>query len=479
MLFVLIDNFVTKLRSIRTNYQERANVILDESKQPYAISLFFGAKDVTTRNTQIDFIEKWLMALEKELSIDKITEEDLKNLLQKNGSSDQMKLGDEDEQGESSTNTQSEKIIEEYLTALRVLVTVCMYVKSQIDGTYIARSGQCAILEQLMNEAMGITSSNILDKETKACCLLETKCYLLGEGNLKSVNAKLKDKFSAKQWSDFLDFVTQRYDAMNDKYKTNFPVKNMMMPLMSKPLEFAGYTTGFIIGEMVGQSAKLMPAHLKLSAAIGSGLVLLMGPSAGLGISLLVPTYAGRILNTYCGVSLAWLLGTAGNITGQGLGLVTGLTIDVGWKLMYNSVMLLASLYSGRGNPEQLNGLSLKNGHRVINGVELKFVDMNTLQLPPNYKLCPVKFEVHEDALKVTVNDEHSAIVPLEEGKQALYLEELKKLFASQAEKEEKSIITQDVTDNSAPARLTAESAREHLETAEHSEEQTKSVSLF
>ncbi|ASQ45530.1 hypothetical protein [Legionella clemsonensis] len=441
MLFVLSDEFITKLQTIRINYQERANVTLDESKQPYRISRFFGAKDIKARNKQISLIEKWLEALKGDLLTDKITPEKLQHFIKSELSKDEMEPGDTINKTLEESPSVKE-LVAKYHTALCVLVTVCLSVKAQIDETYAVCSGENAVLEQLMYEAMGITSTNYLDEETKACCLLATKRYLLERGRFEAINAQLSQKFTEKQWDDFLHFVTKSCNALHEKYLTNFPITKVMMPLMGKPLEFTGYTMGFLLGKMVGESSKLLPVHYKLTAVLGSGLVLLMGPSAGVGVSLLVPTYAGRILNTYCGVSLAWILGTAGNIAGQGLGLVTGLSADLGWKLVYKTGILLAQLYSGRSNPEHLNGILLANGHRVINGVELKFVDSSTLsaQMPPNYQLCPVEFDIHEGALKVTVNGEQTAVVPLDEEKKPLYLEELKNLFAIQAEKERKLI---------------------------------------
>ncbi|KTD11217.1 hypothetical protein [Legionella jamestowniensis] len=437
MLFVLSDDFITKLNTIRIDYQNRANITLDETKQPYRISRFFGAKDIKARNKQINLIEKWLDALATDLAVDKITESDIQRLIKEELSENEP--GDEIKQNLTDLQSLKERI-EKYHTALCVLVTVCLSIKSQIDETYPVRSGENAVLEQLMHEAMGITSTNYLDEETKACCLLATKRYLLERGRFEVVNAQLSQKFTEKQWDDFLHFVTKSCDALHGKDKTNFPITKVMMPLMGKPLELTGYTMGFLLGEMLGKSSKLLPVHYKLTAVLGSGLVMCMGPSAGLGASLLVPTYAGRILNTYCGVNLALVLGTAGNIAGQGLGLVAGFSADMGWKLIYKTGMLLAQLYSGHSNPENLNGILLVNGHRVINGVELKFVDMNTLssQLPSNYQLCPVDFEIQEKTLKVTVNGEQTAIVPLDEEKKPIYLEELKKLFATQVEKERK-----------------------------------------
>ncbi|KTC84053.1 hypothetical protein [Legionella brunensis] len=439
MLFVLSDGFIINLSNLRLDYQKRTGVTLDESQQPYAISLFFGAKDIKARNKQISFIEKWLAAFQKDLHIENpLTPEEVQKLFQKMLSAE--KTTTEDTQAivkyESSSSPITAEAIENQITALRVLITTCLYVKSQIDSTYTVRSGSSAILEQLMNEAMGATSTNYIDEETKACCLLATKRFLSEKGRFEAINASLKSRFTEKQWADFSNFVTHECDALKGKYKTNYPVTSVMMPLMGKPLEFAGYTTGFILGEMVGKSTKLLRTRHALTAAIGSGLMLIMGPSASVGVMLLAPTYAGRILDTFCGVTLAWILGAAGNIAGQGLGLGVGLSVDLSWKIMYNSFTLLSRLYSGRNHLEKLNGISLISGHRIVDGAELKIVDMENLakELPQDYQLCPVTFDIGEDALKVTVNEQQTAIIPWSKDNQLIYMEELQKLFAARAQ---------------------------------------------
>ncbi|WED43911.1 hypothetical protein [Legionella cardiaca] len=474
MLFVLSDEFIIKLCMIRDDYEKRAGIILDETQQPYAISRFFGAKDIKTRNIQINLLEKWLSAFKKDLLLDKLTLEELQNLIKKlpkkenseptteksrhknewlaafkkdltdqqcsltevqnlikRSVEEKKEIADKLPDGASPFAEPTAQAIENQVTALRVLATVCMYIKSEIDSTYSVRSGSSAILEQLINEAMGITSSNIIDQETRACCLLATQRYLKERGRFEAINAQLQTRFTEKQWHDFLSFVDKECAGLSKKYKTQFPVKDIMMPLMGKPLELAGYTSGFILGEMVSKSTKLLKTQHALTAAIGSGLVLCLGPSASIGVILLAPTYASRILDTFCGVTLAWALGTAGNIVGQGLGFGVGVSVDLSWKLMYHSVTLLASLYAKTRPEEKLTGICLINGHRIVDGIELKVVDLESL--PPECQLCPITFEVDEKELKVTVNEDHTTVIPWEPGKELLYMEELKKYLTAHA----------------------------------------------
>ncbi|MDI9818341.1 MULTISPECIES: hypothetical protein [unclassified Legionella] len=399
MPFVLSNEFIARLRALRLNYEKQSGINFDTASQPYAIRCFFGAKDVDSRNKQITFIEQWLNALHQELASEDFF---------------------------SSETTQA------YVTALRLLMVVCFYTKFQIAATYKVRSGNSAILEQLIHEAMGVNGVNLVDEETHACCLRTAKRYLTAEGRFEAINANLTPPFKEQWWHDFLNYIDTQCNLLDKKYVNDYPITKIMMPLFAKPMEFAGYTTGFLLGDMIGKSTKLFSTRYVLTAAIGSGLLLVMGPTASIGITVLAPTCAGRILDTFCGVSLAWLFGAAGNIVGQGLGFGVGMPIDMSWKLIYKTATLLASLYSNHRYPHKLNGLSLIDGHRIIDSVEFELMDMETLndKLSLGYSACKIKFKVSEKELTVIANNQQETF-SWDKNEQP-YMEELKNLFATQ-----------------------------------------------
>lgn len=402
MHFVLSDNFTRQLKSLQTSYEERASIDLSTAQQPYAISCFFGAKDVATRKKQLQFIENWVTLLENELTLE----------------------------------VTSPETAQTHLAALKIMVSVCLYIKDQIQNDYKIRSGTSTILSKLIDEAMGKRSKNRLDSESRACCLLATQRFLSEKGQFEAINARLVKPFNEKQWRDFHTFVDKECELIDVKYKEHYPVTRVMMPLIAKPLEIAGYTTGFIVGQMVSKSTKLLRARYALTAAIGSGLMVVMGPTASVGVMLLAPTYAGKILDTFCGVSFAWLFGIAANIAGQSIGLGVGFSLDMSWKLLQKTCSLLASFYSA--HPDKLSGISLITGNKILEGVELKWVDLQDLESHPlsteetTYQACPIEFDFNENEILVKINGEKATFPWQEDNKP--YMEELRKLFAAEAQ---------------------------------------------
>ncbi|KTD25710.1 Dot/Icm secretion system substrate [Legionella lansingensis] len=436
MGFVLSDKFLPRMASLRSDYQNEAKVILEGTQGPNRLSLFLGAKDTKTRDKQIAFIEKWLAALDNDLHPERLF---LQEALPGSEKDTLVTSNPEDTQAPSSSIPKEPFLLhipaeamENQITALRVLVTASLYLKSQIDSTYSnysVRSGEYSILEQLLNKAMGLSSTNPMDEETRACCLLAAKRYLTEKGRFETINAVLRPRFTESQWNDFLVWVINQCDGLHPKYKTNYPVTRVMMPLFGKPLELAGYTTGFLLGEMVGKSTKLLKGRIALTGVISSGLMFFMGPTASVGVMLLAPTYAGKILDAYCGVTLAWVLGTVGNMAGQGIGLGVGLSLDLSWKLIYKTCKVIGRLYSSHESMEKLTGICLTDGARMLNGHKLEIVEVDSSAFAKEN--CIVKVEADDSALKITLNDEQ-AIIPWQDGQPA-YLEALKKLLLAKA----------------------------------------------
>jgi len=62
--FILPDaTFITNLSTLRTDYEIKVGIKLENASQPYAITCFFGATNVNARSQQIGFIEKWVILL--------------------------------------------------------------------------------------------------------------------------------------------------------------------------------------------------------------------------------------------------------------------------------------------------------------------------------------------------------------------------------------------------------------------------------
>ncbi|KTD16325.1 hypothetical protein [Legionella jordanis] len=431
MHFVLSDQFLTLLQSVRADYISLTKTNLD-SEGPNRFSMFLGAKDVKTRNKQINFIEQWLIALDKELHPERLLLEKLASI--KGTPTDEHSDLSQEEKSISEeqmiqimeylNSAEWNSAMEEKLTSLQVLVTIVLYINSQIDPTYYMRSPENAVLTQLLNKCLGITQTNIFDEDTRACCLLAAKRLLNEKGRFEAVNALIEPRFSEKEWDGLLNFVISQCDGLHPKYKQDFPIMHAMKPLLGKPLELAGYTTGYIMGEMVGKSTKLVRSRLAITAFLSSSLLYFMGPPAAVGIMLLAPTYADRIVNTFCGITFAWVLGQAGSIAGQGIGMGLGLSLDLSWKLVSKTCNVISQIYS-TGEKQKPSGVCLVNGHYVIDGIEVQQVDPSVLESLRDCNMVHV--EANNDALEITYNGEKTTL-PWK-GQTPAYLEELKKVL--------------------------------------------------
>ena len=393
MSFVLPDHFITQLRNLRKDYEQETAVTLDDSHQPCTLSLFLGSKDIVSRNKQITFIEQCVAASQRKLS--------------------------------ETNKIDSLDAMQNHVTALRLLVAVGLYVQSQIEGAYKIRSGNTAVLKQLINKALGITSENKMDKEAQACCLLSAKRQLAEAGWFEAINAGARVPISEKEWHDFLYFITSQCDLLDKKYLDDYPITTLMMPVFAKPMKYAGYATGYVLGDMIGHSSQFFHARSALTVMVGGCVFSIMGPTSTVGAMLV----AGRILDTFCGISLAFVMGEALSLVGKGVGFGVGIPLDLSWKLLYNACYLLKNM--NRSYPK-LTGTSLIDGHRIMDGAHLKRVDFASLSepIPGGESEHPIELTVDDLGFTITLNGQ-CAKFPWLDGKQP-QIEELKSAFAMQ-----------------------------------------------
>ena len=314
---------------------------------------------------QIVFIEQWLTVLSKDLS----------------------------ETGIFDSNDAREK----HISASRLLIAVGFYITSQIDSTYKVRGGSSATLSQLIHKAMGISSVNRMDEETRACCLLTAKRYLEEGGRFDAANALLSTAFKEKERYDFLVFINDQCSLLEKKYKVSYPITAIIMPVCAKPLELAGYATGYVLGDTLGRSNEFHLLQCALTIILGNCVIGITGPSIGMGVMLFA---SGRILDTFCGISLAWLMGTALKTVGQGIGFGVGIPLDLAFKLLNSARVVLGNYYASSA---KLTGLSLIDGHPIIEGVSIKLesVDSEFVMVPSEG--APSPEASLEDGVEITV----------------------------------------------------------------------------
>lgn len=146
-----------------------------------------------------------------------------------------------------------------------------------------------------------------------------------------------------------------------------------MMPLVAKPCETAGYALGWVFGNWLGKSAALLSTHTAITVTLGSGLILLLGPSATLGALLITPTLAGQILETYCGISLAFIMGKSMNLVGNSVGFTVGMSLDLSMQLLWKICSVIANHFQDQSPYSKLTGIDLTDGIAVISGIPLEF----------------------------------------------------------------------------------------------------------
>ena len=380
--YIIPDSFLKKLYNLRKKYETRANTKLDESLQPCAVSIYFGAKDHKSRNRQINFIENCLLLLKNDLKPDLV-------------------FASEDE-------------IQHHLKALRILITVCLYVLSDIGSKYTVQKGDKTILSQLLHEAMQDLPDNLLDKSTRSLCLLETKEFFTPYTTAISTNRTFHTKFKEIEWPVFTEFLKTECSLLNE-FVENFPVTSIMMPLFSNQFRIAGYSTGYVIGDMLGKSTTMLDARYKLTAAIGSGLYFVLRTSSPMGgVMLVAPTLAGKLLDTYCGVSMAWLFGSAMSIAGKGVGFGVGMTLDLAWKLLFNATSLISSAFQSGSRTPKITGFTLHDPHRIVDGIELKLTEeelqpmLGCIDAPQQKEIY---FEIQKEGIYLQIGEE-TAIIP-------------------------------------------------------------------
>ncbi|KTD04336.1 hypothetical protein [Legionella feeleii] len=382
MGFVLpVAKFLSKLDSLDRDYEIRSGKDLEKSPQPYAISCFFGAKDIATRRQQIGFIKGLLAALRKNWE----------------------------------SLTTPEEVIQSFLTALHILMTACFYIKSKTNSNYLTTP----ILSQLLDEAAEISPINLVDEKTRANCLLATKGYLETNGPLKAVNTKTNSPFTELEWHDFLEFTKDQCALLDKKQVKNYPITSLLRPLIAQPLQILGWSVGYVMGDTISH---IPPVRYALTAVLGGGVYLTVGSSASVCMIVLVPAVASRILDTFCGLSLAFVMGKSLRIVGEGVGFGIGIPLDIGCQLIGEAVSGITTLYHHSKSGEKLSGISLVDGHLIQDGIDLVLVNLShipaqlTLEHKEHLTQCKTgEFEIGETEVIVTIDGQHTRLPLLTE----------------------------------------------------------------
>lgn len=365
MPYVLPDIFLDKISSLQHDYERAAGITLNDASQPYALSIYFGAKNVTARNEQLRVIAFFLKYLNNQLQPDLPFKNDHEIL--------------------------------QHINALMIMVTLSLFIKS--------KTSHYSVLRGLIDNALYLNDTNPMDSETWKKCLQVTEPFL-NTNCLPCIDDSLKTILQS-----FADYVREECALITEKPASAYPITTALLPLFEVPLQAAGTTTGYVIGDICGRSASLLYTPYVITATLGSGAFWMMGATTGIGMFLIAPVIAGQLINTLCSVSMAYILGTTMRLAGTVIGGSSGLLLDVSWLLLSKTCSLIADSLTDTQNRSGLTGLMLLNDHRVINGIE--FTVSNDPVEHDKHLQKPVIFTLKKDCLSIQIGEE-KALIPLD-----------------------------------------------------------------
>ncbi len=349
MRFILSPGSIAKLDALRAEYEKERNVNFDAPQPKIGMPIMFGGTDVIARRRQITFLEKMKLILQPNL----LKDEDIKTPEQ------------------SLAN----------LTASKLMIAACMYVQEQIS-----RPKNDSALYRNIDSSLGITSSNYLDNEDLEDCYLAANRLISSPKALDKANAELKkagkDPFSEKEWKEFSRYIKARSKPKPENPYSNYPITSITQPLFGAAFSYTGATIGFLGGDVVANSTNALSPKFKLTALVGS--TLLVFSPGSMGVALFAPVIAGKVFTAFCSISLAHVLGVSMGILGQGVGMMVGLPLDLTYRLVWQLTAAINNYFS-KGNLD-ISGMRLKDGAIVMNGIAIQ--------------LTPVD-EIPEDALEV------------------------------------------------------------------------------
>jgi len=337
MTFVSPETCIEKLRNLRNNYKDKTGVDLSTAKQPNTLLLWAGSKDVKTRNKDIEYIDKWLDLFERQL--------------------------------DKATATHND-----YIEALRIMTIVSLSrikdIANECTIPATARSETKKLIHDAVHGEQG--NNNYLDDETRAACYYTAQRFLY-ENKFNQINEQLKNKFTDKEWSKFIGFVNNQCDIYQGKnIKNNFPITRIMMPLCATPLRIIGTSAGWVFGDITSRTTTMLPMQGKLAVAIGYGMYMMMGSTAGTGVLILTPTYAAKLIESVSGFTLSWLCGVIMGATGNLIGWTLGMSLDLSWQLIVKGFQTLSNIGYDSNKLAKVSGHLLTDGSQAINGVVIK-----------------------------------------------------------------------------------------------------------
>jgi hypothetical protein len=342
MRYILPAGALLSINFLRKNYEEKRKVNLDVPPSLFGVPTMFGGTDVASRDKQTRFIQKMIVVLRANLA----KEEDITNAQQ----------------------------WEANLTASRVILAACLFVQSQISSP---KSNSA--LYNLINQHLGITSTNYMDEEDQEMCHLAANRVINSSiGAYSEANATLRENnlkpFTEKEWKAFSEYVAEQATKAKQPKNpyTNYPITSITQPFFGAAFTYTGATIGYLSGDIMSQSSTTLSTKAQLTTYVGST-ILMLGTAGPMGVALFSQIIASKLVTSFFSISMAHLLGTAAGLVGQGVGVGIGMPLDLAYRLLWKAAATVGTYYSTYPNDGKMTGLRISDGKTVINGIVLDY----------------------------------------------------------------------------------------------------------
>ncbi|HHW4980116.1 TPA: hypothetical protein ACU0X0_003536, partial [Legionella anisa] len=406
MHFILAPGCIAKFDNLRKDYEAEKKIDLNEKPSIIGTPIFFGGTDLVSRSKQISFLEK----VRTLLKIHLLNEEDIKTPAQR----------------------------QVYMIAARFMLAACLYVQSQIKS-----SKRNSTLYRLTEDYFGITVINYLDDEDKEACYLTADRLVKTPHALEHANVALEKDglkpFTEKEWKEFTDFLKEMTRTKESKEQfTSFPVISITQPFFGTALAYAGATVGVVMAEGITNSTTAISPRVQLTALVGSTL-LVFSPAGPTGVALLAPVIATKLLTSFCTISLAHIMSTAGNYLGQGIGIGVGLPFDAAYNLLWSICSLISRYYSKSSQLAALDGVRIVDGATIVSGIPIQLVPENALPQGYTKKILEITEagEIRIEGEEIKDSDKPVHIPPE-------VIEELKKQLAARGKTQDSAEVQQE-----------------------------------
>lgn len=361
MRYVLPEDGIENIKSLRSRYEKKAGVDLSKAPNFFRLPTAVGGKDIQNREAQISFIEKILCLLDSKFLKDKEIE-----------------------------------TVEQYmanLTASRVTLAACLYVRDQISPTYTIRSEQNSVLYSLIDQALSMHSINTMDDDDKMSCYAAAESLLALSEAFDYANQCLSkanhEPFTTEEWDRFKKYISQQTSKRQaDSAYVHYPVTSLTKPLFGYVGSSIGATAGFLSGHILSTSSLMTPTNHNITASIANG-ILLCGLGSTLGASFVAPLVATKALGAFLEIFLAQSLHYVMQKAGESAGTAIGMPLDLAYQYLYYAIKTIWESY--RYDPINFSGIRIADGKIIQNGMVIDSELNQAAQLSKQQKTISIQ----------------------------------------------------------------------------------------